>query len=576
MSIGHWRLIQVKRTLKLFGCLLALCALLLSCAFAEEPAETDGALRVYLKSLGEVKELTVRLSGDYSLDGDVGMRFDRETTLALSVLEDTLYMKVGGFTMRLGRSVTLARHAAEGVTGVYIEGSAKGGLYMGDLTLTAENGSIRCVLTIDIEDYLYGVLPYEMSNSFPLEALKAQAVAARTYALQRRSGAALRDYDVVDTTADQVFYGYNPEYTNAIDAVDQTRGLVGLYEGTYATCFYTASNGGQTALPGDVFGSGDNSAYGYLDVHDDPYDLENPDSLVRSLTIRTDCSGVPDLLAAWMKADAAEALSTMGYDDDAENIFLDSIVSVEGCEPRFAEPSRMYTKLRIEYTLSACPVTAEYEDVPLEELLRAALNNQTITRTQQSETVGEPELVDRTFVYELDVYDHLKDQLGLSLNGGDYELVTVETALGDGGVVEGFILSMRRFGHGVGMSQRGAQWMASEYGKSAQEILAFYYPGLTFETRTFTTTQRAPLSETALAQSTALPALSEGETYATVSLATAFSTLNVRSAPSTDAAVVAALHSGTRVIVAREEGEWSYIRTAQIEGYVAGSYLTKD
>ncbi len=547
-----------------------------SFASAEGEKRTDGALRVFLKSLGEPAELNVRLAGDYSLDGDAGMRFDRDTTLTLLAQQDAVFMKVGGFTMRLGNSVTFARHPSEGETGAYIEGSAKGGLYMGDLTVSAQGGALRCVLTIDIEDYLCGVVPYEMSDSFPLEALKAQAVAARTYALQRRESASLRDYDVVDTTADQVFYGYNAEYQNALDAVSHTRGLAGLYNGPSASCFYTASNGGQTALPGDIFGSGDSSAYGYLDVHDDPYDLENPSSLVKSLTIRPDGSGVPELLAGWMKAAAAEELASLGYDDDAQNIFLDTVVSVTGHDPKFAEPSRMYTKLRIEYTLSACPVTVEYEEVPLEELLRAAVNNRTVSRTIRGETLGEPEVVDRTFAYELDVYDQLKDQLGLSLNGGDYEIVSVETPTGDDGAVEGFILSMRRFGHGVGMSQRGAQWMAGEYGKSAQEILAFYYPGLTFETQNLTTAQRAPLGELFASQQADLPELAEGEVYATVRLATAFSTLNVRSSPSTDGEIVASLPSGARVIVVREEGEWSYIRTARVEGYVAGSYLTKD
>ena len=171
---------------------------------------------------------------------------------------------------------------------------------------------------------------------------------------------------------------------------------------------------------------------------------------------------------------------------------------------------------------------------------------------------------------ELAVYDEIKDGLGLGLNGGDYERVSVSAT------EDGFAIEMRCYGHGVGMSQRGAQWMAGEYGKSAQEILAFYYPGLTFETQNLTTAQRAPLGELFASQQADLPELAEGEVYATVRLATAFSTLNVRSSPSTDGEIVASLPSGARVIVVREEGEWSCIRTARVEGYVAGSYLTKD
>ena len=129
-----------------------------------------------------------------------------------------------------------------------------------------------------IRDSLYGVVAYEMSDSFPIEALKAQAVAARTYAMQRKYASGGRDYDVVDTTADQVFYGYDAEYQNVIAAVDGTRGVVGTYNGTFAGCYYTASNGGQIATPNDIWG-GDGD-YGYIERKDDPYDLENPYSPV--------------------------------------------------------------------------------------------------------------------------------------------------------------------------------------------------------------------------------------------------------------------------------------------------------
>ena len=168
----------------------------------------------------------------------------------------------------MGRSVTLTRHAAEGENGVYISQSKHGNLYCGDLTISAEDGALRAVLAIDIEDYLYGVVAYEMSDSFPLEALKAQAVAARTYAMERKYAAGGRDYDVVDTTADQVFYGYDPDYQNVIAAVDGTRGVVGMYEGAFASCYYTASNGGQIARPSDIWGGSEDD--GYIEMKDDP------------------------------------------------------------------------------------------------------------------------------------------------------------------------------------------------------------------------------------------------------------------------------------------------------------------
>lgn len=565
----------MKKLRQMLCCLLTACLMMYSFgALATNSAEEDGMLRVYLKSLGEVNTLSLHLAGSYSLNGNVSMRFDRDARLSVSVVEDALYLSVGGFTLGVGENFTLTRHAAEGENGVYIDGSPRNGLYAGDLEFKTQDGFIRCILHIGIEDYLYGVVPYEMSDSFPLEALKAQAVAARTYALQRKSVSSGRDYDVVDTTADQVFFGYHPDFSNAIEAVNQTRGLVGLYQGNYATCYYTASNGGQTMLPADAFDLTNPEKYGYLDVHDDPYDLENPSSQVKSLSIRTDGSGLPQELAGWMKTSVCEELSAMGYDGDVRNIFVDSVLSIEPHSPKFAEPSRMYKSLTVSFTVSACPVSTP-QTPTIEDMLRAVINDRPLGEEFRL-IIGEPELVDRVFTYELDVYDQLKNQLGLSINGRDYEIVSVDAAYADGGVLEGFILSMRRYGHGVGMSQRGAQWMAGQYGKSCMDILTFYYPGLSFETVDLSVPEIEPLPALSIATPEPLPELNPGEYYATVMLATSFSTLNLRSAPSTDSQVIDALPHRTQVIVVREEGEWCYIRTASQQGYVAASYLTKD
>ena len=356
-------------------------------------------IRVKLTKLGSgLSSITLKTSGGYAC---AGKTIASGSTVTVAQSGSSLTLSVNGQQVTSGSQIALNRLSGGLSSGVKFTSPSKSNTFHADLIFSV-NGGIQTVARMYIETYLYGVVGYEMSNSYPIEALKTQAIAARTYALRAKKSSG--SYDVTDNTNSQVFYGYSASQKNVISAVDATRGMCLMAGGSYAQCFYTASNGGQTALPGDIFGSGDNSAYGYLDVHDDPYDLENPSSLVKSLTIRPDGSGVPELLAGWMKAAAAEELASLGYDDDAQNIFLDTVVSVTGHDPKFAEPSRMYTKLRIEYTLSACPVTVEYEEVPLEELLRAAVNNRTVSRTIRGETLGEPEVVDRTFAYELDVY----------------------------------------------------------------------------------------------------------------------------------------------------------------------------
>lgn len=306
-----------------FASLLAL-VLTATAAFAEEatpsPASTpqpaeiqdsaiedDGRIRVLLKSLGQPESLHLRLAGSYAVEGDAGFRFDRDAEVTLFAADGEVWLQSGGLTIDMGSAVTLTRHAvAEGEeNGIYLEESEKDTIYRGDLSVSVEAGALRAVLTIDIEEYLYGVVAYEMSDSFPVEALKAQAVAARTYAMERKFNAGTRDYDVVDTTADQVFKGYDGEYQNVVEAVNATRGVVGTYNGGFAGCYYTASNGGQIALPEDVWGGGGD--YGYIEMKDDPYDWENPRSLVNSVTFAADLSDCAALRQ--MLTEALQSLS---------------------------------------------------------------------------------------------------------------------------------------------------------------------------------------------------------------------------------------------------------------------------
>ena len=274
---------------------------------AASAIEDDGMLRVYLKSLGDPASLGMTLAGSYTVEGDRGFRFERDTAIVLAADGESVLLSVGGLTIDMGPSMTLTRQAVTdgGENGIYIHESEKDALFEGDLHVSVEDGGLRCILTIHIEDYLKGVVAYEMSDSFPLEALKAQAVAARTYAMGRKWVSATRDYDVVDTTQDQVYKGLDADYVNVIAAVEATRGVVGTYNGGFAMCYYTASNGGQTALATDIWGGeGD---YGYLAMVDDPYDLENPASLVNSVTFASDASD-----NAALKAMLDEGIAALG------------------------------------------------------------------------------------------------------------------------------------------------------------------------------------------------------------------------------------------------------------------------
>ena len=263
----------------------------------------DGSLRVYLKSLARPDALGLTLDGIYTVESDAGFRFARGTELTVAVNKNNLLLSAGGLTIDMGPSFTLTRHAPEdgnNTNGLYIHESERDALYAGDLKLVNSGQGIDAYLTISMEDYLYGVVAYEMSDSFPLEALKAQAVAARTYAMRAKWNAGSREYDVVDTTADQVYKGYDPIYTRVIQAVNETRGIVGMANGTFAGCYYTASNGGQVASAKQIWGG---SGAEYIEMKDDPYDLENPSSVVKRARVERKPAANGDLTDADRRAD---------------------------------------------------------------------------------------------------------------------------------------------------------------------------------------------------------------------------------------------------------------------------------
>ncbi len=114
-----------------------------------------------------------------------------------------------------------------------------------DITRT-EDGSLSAINHVGVEDYLKGVLYHEVSHWWPMEALKAQAIAARTYALYQRSGRAGKDFDLTNDIYSQVYGGRVSEKWRTNRAVEFTRGIVLKYNGRIFPAYYHATCGGHT------------------------------------------------------------------------------------------------------------------------------------------------------------------------------------------------------------------------------------------------------------------------------------------------------------------------------------------
>lgn len=497
----------------------------------------SGMVRVCLSSLGNPSLLQLTVQGVYSVNGSASrvLSSGASATVRFNSTTGKLTLTAGGTTTDMGGGFQLRRHQSSVESGIKIaQGRVSKNLYPADFTFTVRSDSsgykLYTVASVFIEDYLYGVLPYEMGNSSGLEALKAQAVAARTYTMRAMSAGASRLYDVVDTTSDQVYSGTPSGNANCRAAVDATKGIVLKNGDAFTATYYTASNGGQTESIKNAWGS---NSYSYLQVKDDPYDLNNPDSRKKSFFVRA--SGTQDnaKLASLLSQKAAAAFGSGAK--------VTGVTQVYAHTPKYPEPSRLYTKLtfQVDYT--------------------------------QGGQAGQGAL---TF----DIFSELETPLDMSINGGANELWSVEQAVG------GYRVYARRYGHGLGMSQRGAMYMA-QLGYTYDQILAFYFEGCTRVQYTFTRTilsapsgggsQEETVAETPAPidppQTTVTPG---GDSALQARVTTAQGSLNLRLSPATNARVLCTIPQYTVIELTAHGETWSKTSYNGHTGYVMTKFLT--
>ena len=253
-----------------------------------------------------------------------------------------------------------------------------------------------------------------------------------------------------------------------------------------------------------------------------------------------------------------------------------ALTALELSSPRYAAPSRLMTKLAVTFELAppeenaAEPADGAPEDQP--DGIVVEENDLDITEL----------LAEVPVTVTLDLFPDTMIALGLSVSGADNEIVTLkedETS---------FILTAGRYGHGVGMSQRGAQQMARN-GKTFNEILSFYYPGAVIKRYTG---EPAPLptpqpllaqdpgpAPTATPRPTLMPVseeLPEGARLAVVENIAQDSTLNLRAEPSAGATILMRLYWHQQLIVLEQcdVPGWVHVKTDTAEGYVMESFLT--
>ncbi|MBR1560659.1 MAG: SpoIID/LytB domain-containing protein, partial [Clostridia bacterium] len=522
MRIGTARSIGIRRV-----CALMIALALVFVGFAvpvTARAESDGMLRVKLTRLGAPKTIVLTADCDYTLASDPTVRVPAGETATITAEGGGMTLSLGDRSVALGDTAKLMREKP-GNCGIRFTQPELSNRFCGDLGLSASDGVITAILNIYIENYLYGVVGYAMPPSAGLEALKAEAVVARTVALRRKATRADAAYDIADN-ADQVFKGCNDasDYANVVRAVDETKGGVLYYDGSLAQCAACASNGGQTESSKNAGGP----ALDYSVVRDDPYDFESKTAAVRTAVVNKDLTGISDELYDALTQGVRDQL------DGAESFRLLGVESVTACESRYPAPSRLYKSLTFKLRVSGRDASG----------------------AEQTGSVS----------VSIPTYGAFEDWYGLSINPEANETVWV---------VEGeraFNISFRRSGSGVGLSLRGAQVMA-EKKMRASEILSFYFPGV--EGR------RLSLSDSA--RSKAVP----GPTPAQQPIATArlSQKTDLLDAADDSGTAVATVAAGAVADVYAAQGEWvavgssgkyGFIRADSLEGIsLAGGGLTR-
>lgn len=203
-------------------------------------------IRVYLS---EVKApYTINIKGPYK-----AYNYKYESEIVSSLTNETVMVT----EHRLGLKVNDVGIYKEGIVFDTEDGFTLNGVeYYGSLKFIPYNGDMIAINELNIEDYVKGVLPHEMSPDWPMEALKSQAVAARTYAIFHilKNNNKL-PYDVDNTTKYQVYNGREKINWNIEQAADRTKYEIAVYGDKVIATYFSALCGGHTDSAKNVFGT---------------------------------------------------------------------------------------------------------------------------------------------------------------------------------------------------------------------------------------------------------------------------------------------------------------------------------
>ena len=451
----------------------------ISAALITEPVTAEN-IRVMIRSTGYQglfhEQVKVTCKKEFTVQyADQSKTFDAQSELTIK--PNSKYLKEG--------RVRITGKDEAPIQILSIERNQGNPKYRGSIEINNTSEGMTIINELPIEEYLYAVLPSEMPASYGKEALKTQAVCARSYAYKQLVSNGLRSYGAhIDDSSEYQVYNNYPETKETMEAVKETYGQVIAYEGDVITAYYFSTSCGHTSSMTDVWGGSQENAYliGSFQTAQEPskgkkYLGETVETMSTNLTpdfsdetafrtfIKDKNYPALEEKFAWYrwktslsyeqieknidKKIAGRYLAnptlvlTEKVSEDGKVSFVSEPIStigkVTGLEVKERKSSGIVTELIIHGTKATVLVRTEYN---IRSLL--APGSAKVVRQDKSE-VKQLSLLPSAF-FVLDETDE-----GVKVTGGGY-------------------------GHGVGMSQNGVKAL-SDLGYSYDQIVAYYYKG---------------------------------------------------------------------------------------------------
>jgi len=319
--------------------------------------------------------------------------------------------------------------------------------YRGGIILQSLPGSdVTVINELSLDEYLYGVVASEMSPSWPLEALKAQAVAARNYALATMGKHTAYGFDLCSTEHCQAYKGMEKENANIIEAVDSTAGKILTYEGKVITAFFHSTSGGHTEDSENIWGTRTE----YLRGMDDQYSLGSPND-----------NWVLDMSKTEISEKLAKANAGVGEVVDMRILEVSPYGRVLRLEVKGTQDTKVFEKEKIRTILGTTTLKSIWYKLKTDA--DVFVNGSMLEPARQGRASSM----------------YVASSGGVTKIGSTPRKVSVKgmsSSQAYNTVPAVYIFEGKGYGHGLGMSQYGAKGMA-EAGNNYIEILEYYYKG---------------------------------------------------------------------------------------------------